>query len=159
MKKLSLLAIILIAACTVAMAQPRAIGGRIAYGIGVSYQHGLGEKNMLQVDLESPSFYYGIQAVATYNWVFPFNSWSGPGSWNWYAGVGGGVGLNWATTCWIGGAGMIGVEYNFKFPLQLSLDFRPLIGPSIDKNGVGFSLNLLYPTAFGLSARYKFGGK
>ena len=92
MKKLSLLIIILVATCTVALAQPRAIGLRLAWGIGASYQHSIGEKNMIQVDLDFPAYYAGIQATATYNWVFPISSWSGSGSWNWYAGVGLGAG-------------------------------------------------------------------
>ena len=181
MKKLSLFTIILIAACTVAMAQPRAIGGRIAYGVGVSYQHSLGEKNMLQVDLDFPSYYWGVQGTVTYNWIFPINSWKHAGSWNWYAGVGGGVGYqwyNWLGWGWgwnynhnrvwrgafVGAAGMIGVEYNFSFPLQLSLDWRPVIGPIIGKKwdgntGASFYAQGLYSSAIALGVRYKFGGK
>jgi len=168
MKRLVLLAIILIAACTVAMAQPRAIGGRIAYGLGASYQHGFGEKNMLQVDLDFPFYFWGIQGTATYNWIFPIKSWTGPGSWNWYAGVGGGAGYiwGWGGRYWgnywggygfAGVAGMIGVEYNFKFPLQLSLDWRPLIGPSFHKGGgVDFYYGGLYSSAIAIGVRYKF---
>jgi hypothetical protein len=165
MKKLSLLAIILIATCTVAIAQPRAIGGRIGWNVGASYQHGFGEKNMLQADLDFVGF-WGIQGTVTYNWLFPINSWSGPGSWNWYAGVGGGLGCRfwgWGYDGWggyggrffAGVAGMIGVEYNFKFPLQLSLDYRPLIGPSFGKGGVGLFGEGLW-TGFAIGVRYKF---
>ncbi|MCL2302859.1 MAG: hypothetical protein FWC37_06330 [Lentimicrobiaceae bacterium] len=161
MKRLVLFAIILIAACTVAMAQPRAIGGRLAYGIGASYQHGFGEKNMLQADLDFLSYGWGIQGTVTYNWIFPINSWTGPGSWNWYAGVGGGLGYVWGWRGWggygfAGAAGMIGVEYNFKFPLQLSLDWRPLIGPAFDKHGAWFFTPGFYSSAIGLGIRYKF---
>ncbi|MCL2290869.1 MAG: hypothetical protein FWC34_09255 [Bacteroidetes bacterium] len=174
MKKTLILAIIFIATCTVSLAQPRAIGGRLGWGAGVSYQHGLGDKNMLQVDLDVSRFNMGIQATATYNWIFPFNSWKGAGSWNWYAGVGGGVGMYWPDwwryptnhqvkiddrsaklfVGFAGATGMIGVEYNFKFPLQLSLDWCPLIGPSFYKGGVGF--NLLGVFGGGLGIRYKF---
>ena len=167
MKKLVLFAIILVAACTVAMAQPRAIGGRIAWNIGASYQHGFGEKNMLQVDLDFPGYGWGIQATATYNWIFPINSWTHAGSWNWYAGVGGGAGYiwgwgvryfgsHWGGHGFAGVAGMIGVEYNFNFPLQLSLDWRPLVGPWFQKNSAAFYYEGLYSSAFGLGVRYKF---
>jgi len=160
MKKLSLLIIILIATCTVALAQPRAVGGRIGFGIGASYQHEFGDKNMLQVDLDVAGF-YSIQATATYNWIFPISSWSGPGSWNYYAGVGFGAGyawwgdwVRWVSRAYggakfggygaghgcgfVGVAGMIGVEYNFKFPMQISVDYRPIIGPCFYKKGVNY---------------------
>jgi hypothetical protein len=170
MKKLSILFFILTATCLVTIAQPRAIGGRIAYNLGASYQHGLGEKNMLQVDLDFPLYFWGIQATATYNWIFPIDSWTKPGTWNWYAGVGGGAGYIWGwgyrgTYGWssrngygfVGVAGMIGVEYNFNFPLQLSLEWRPLIGPSFHRHGgPGFYYDGLYISALALGVRYKF---
>ena len=165
MKKVLILAIIFIATCTVSLAQPRAIGVRVGWGVGVSYQHGFGEKNMLQVDLDAYRFEMGIQATATYNWIFPCKSWCGAGSWNWYTGVGGGIGMYWPNmwigaydskmfTAFTGVTGMIGIEYNFKFPLQLSLDWCPLVGPTFWKDGIGF--NLLGVFGGGLAVRYKF---
>ncbi|MCL2290092.1 MAG: hypothetical protein FWC34_05220 [Bacteroidetes bacterium] len=171
MKKLALLIVIMIATYVVAVAQPRAIGGRLGWGVGASYQHGFGEKGMLQADVDFISF-SGIQGTATYNWIFPINSWNGSGSWSWYAGVGGGGGyrwwygktsldgINWHNAVasgigFAGVAGMIGVEYNFKFPLQLSIDWRPLIGA--DFNGT-YSAAYLYEAA-AIGVRYKFGGK
>jgi len=172
MRKIFFLTIILLATYTASLAQPRAVGGRLGYGFGASYQHGIKEKNMLQVDLDAIAyqihFYtgniyrvWGIQAVATYNWVFPFKSWKGAGSWNWYAGVGGGIGVVsewWDYEINVGVAGMIGVEYNFKFPLQLSLDLRPVIGPCYlvyDRaffiSGLGILLN-----SATIGIRYKF---
>ena len=168
MRKIFFLVVILIAACTASLAQPRAIGARVGWGVGASYQHGFGEKSMLQVDLDFISFEAGLQATVTYNWIFPFNSWNGAGSWNWYAGVGGGIGMlmpGWwehpdptktrgTFTGFAGAAGMIGVEYNFKFPLQISLDYRPLFSPLLYKGGVGF--NLFGVFGGGLAVRYKF---
>jgi len=165
MKKLSFLTIILLATCTVAMAQPRAIGGRLGWGAGVSYQHGFSEKSMLQVDLDSYCFYYGLQATVTFNGIHSFSSWNGPGSWNWYSGVGGGLGLFWGNIIdpkrdyWTGGgiggvAFMMGVEYNFKFPLQISLDYRPLIGAYFGVGAPEFHILGLF--GGGLGIRYKF---
>jgi len=158
MKKTLILAIIIIATCTVSLAQPRAIGGRLGWGVSPSYQHGFGEKNMLQVDLDFFGFYWGIQATVTYNWIFPFKSWSGPGSWNWYTGVGAGGGISWNSTDTglLGVAGMIGVEYIFKFPLQLALEYRPIVGPWFRPrlNDVGFHYFGL--SGGGLAIRYKF---
>jgi len=168
MRKILFLAIIFILTITISLAQPRAVGVRVGWGIGASYQHDFGVKNMLQVDLDFFSFEAGLQATATYNWIFPFNSWKRAGSWNWYAGVGGGIGMlmpGWwehidptklkgAFTGLAGVAGMIGVEYNFKFPLQLSLDYRPLFSPLLFKGGAGF--NMFGVFGGGFAVRYKF---
>jgi hypothetical protein len=95
MKKLSLLAILLIVTCTVTIAQPRAIGGRLSWGIGPSYQHQIGEKNMIQADVDLIAYgLWGIQTTATYNWLIPLKSWEVV-NWNLYAGVGIGGGYEW----------------------------------------------------------------
>ena len=174
MKKLSLLIVVLVATCTVALAQPRAIGGRLAYGVGPSYQHSLGEKNMLQADLDILGYWWGIQGTVTYNWIFPITTFNS-GNLNWYAGVGAGGGYAWSgwTRGWynwskwnnngwggygfVGAAGMIGIECNFNFGLQLSVDWRPLFGPRFYRGGgVGYYLPGLYAGAPGVGIRYKF---
>ncbi len=186
--------ILVLAAATLAAvavsAQPRAIGARFGYGAEVSYQHSLGEANMISAELTFPAF-QGVGAAATYDWINPFNAtipWNHKGEWNWYMGVGAGLGLGFpdvnkwtagAATCktssnWfsIGAAGRIGVEYNFWFPLQLSLDWRPVIGPSFSwtktttseggvdatqrSNSAGFYADGLYIGAIALGVRYKF---
>lgn len=140
-----------------ANAQPRAIGGRIGSGIGFTYQHSVGGDNMISADLDFPLFNGGISATATYDWIFPINSWTEKGSWNWYAGAGAGLGFGWphtekvtaygvtgrshAGSFNIGVTGRIGVEYNFWFPLQLSLDWRPTIGPGIVWNNTSVTMN------------------
>lgn len=112
---------------------------------------------MVQAELSFPGFVDGVGAAATYDWIFPIRSWNHKGSWNWYAGV---------------GAGRIGVEYNFWFPLQLSFDWRPLFGPCISwyneslKGGgtttkehglsAGFYTGGLYAGAISLGVRYRF---
>lgn len=160
MKKL-LIAIIAFLAISVATveAQPRAIGARLGYGVDFSYQHSLG-KNMLNFEFGVPGF-WGLGAVCTYDWVFPINSWNQAGTWNWFAGVGVGGGWAWPIwgntghAGWVGVAGRIGVEYNFEFPLQLSLDWRPLFGPAFVPDAV-FNTGSLYAGAFGLGVRYCF---
>ncbi|MCL2131258.1 MAG: hypothetical protein FWH36_02195 [Lentimicrobiaceae bacterium] len=134
-------------------AQPRAIGLHGGFGTEVSYQHSFGDRNMLQIDAGFPDF-NAVQAAGTYNWVFPFSLWKYDGSWNWYAGVGAGVGLSEFknTYFFIGPAGMIGVEYNFKFPLQLSLDWRPVVGLFYRKDDTGVAFS--WAPTFGV--RYKF---
>jgi len=136
MKKLSLFALILIATCTVAFAQPRAIGGRIGYNIGASYQHQIGEKNMLQADLDFYGLgWWGIQGTVTFNWIIPLVS-VNAGDLNLYPGVGLGGGYEflgkvvWAENHW--------------------LDDMP---------SVAFYRNGLWTSAITVGVRYKFGGK
>lgn len=156
MKKLFLSLAILLGAVVAVNAQPRAIGGRLGYGLEVSYQHGLGS-NMVSVDLGLPGF-GGLEAAATYDWLFPITSWQEKGTWNWYAGVGAGIGMygfNYPTG-FVGVAGRIGVEYNFWFPMQLSLDWRPIVGPWFNANGAGFNASGLWFGGIALGIRYLF---
>ena len=180
MKKLFILLVVVFTTCSITIAQPRAIGGRLPIlSYGVSYQHGIGEKNMLQMDVDILGYYTGIQATVTYNWIFPIASW-GIGDMNWYAGVGAGGGYAWSGWSWryryrilddgfgsdwgswgqygfVGVAGMGGVEMNFKFGLQVSFDFRPLIGPCFYKGGgAGYFLDGLFSGAINFGVRYKF---
>lgn len=213
MKKNLLLVVAMLLGATAVFAQPRAIGLRFGTGLEASYQHSLGESNMISVDfgmiypnmsIASPTTttkmggnkttnhasgtgsagMLGVEAAATYDWINPGGlrfPWSHKGSWNWYAGVGfdvaymhlngGGEGSHWGA---MGVAGRIGVEYNFWFPLQLSFDYRPVIGPafsafSYDINvpeiglketahvsTVAYNLSGLYAGAICFAVRYKF---
>jgi len=152
MKKV-VLSLVLFASVVAVSAQPRAIGGRITNGLELSYQHGFGEGNMLQGDLglSGLGYGYGLQVTGVYNWVFPISS----DSWNWYVGPGAGLGFGFGSYFYLGLAGMIGIEYNFKFPLQLSLDYRPII-PLGFGDKVGFHRAGLWNSSFGLGIRYKF---
>jgi len=113
----------------------------------------------------------GVEVVSTYNWLFPFNSWKHKGAWNWYVGAGLGVGYNneymydmgkrySADYGFAGLSARIGFEYNFWFPLQLSLDWRPIIGPCFstleDYSVVAFYTTGLYAGAVCLGIRYQF---
>ena len=73
MKKLLFVAILAVAGVAAAVAQPRAIGVNLGYGIDVSYQHSLGESNMIDLAVNIPEF-NGIGATCTYDWVNPFGT-------------------------------------------------------------------------------------
>ena len=168
MKKILLIAVMAIACVAFVNAQPRAIGGRLGAFDGVSYQHGFGESNMLEVEAgwgisggvnNSPVGYWThtVQAAVTYDWIDPCGA-KFPampkGEWHWYLGVGGAGGYafysDWG---FLGAAGRCGVEYDFWFPLQLSIDYRPVLGAAIAQGGAGF-----YWDVWGLclGVRYKF---
>ena len=162
MKKLVLLSLFVVAMATAAFAQPRAIGARIGYGIEASYQHSLSEANMVTVDFGLVGL--GLEAAATYDWLNPGGlmiPWEEKGSWNWYAGVGAGAGIYFGGPVgFVGAAGRVGVEYNFWFPLQLSVDWRPIIGVEFGDRGdygpVGCYYDGLYAGGIAIGARYIF---
>jgi hypothetical protein len=159
MKKYLLIAVLAVASLA-AYAQPRAIGANLGGSLGFSYQHGFGEANMLDVAVSVPFLNgWGIGGSVTYDWIDPFNApvpWNEKGEWHWYMGVGGGGGIyGFKEPCWFAGVvGHIGIEYDFWFPLQLSLDWRPNIGVSnAHKNW--FNPWGLYD-GISLGIRYKF---
>ncbi|MBQ8100040.1 MAG: hypothetical protein IJV55_06775 [Paludibacteraceae bacterium] len=160
-KSFILAAFMVVLGATMAYAQPRAIGANLGYGIDFSYQHGFGEANMLDVSVNVP-FFNGIGGTVTYDWIDPFNApvpWNNKGEWHWYMGVGGGAGMYRfnAPTWYAGVVGHIGIEYDFWFPFQLSLDWRPNFGVwnDTDNNRIGFNTNGLV-SGITLGVRYKF---
>ncbi|UUV21015.1 hypothetical protein MG290_03840 [Flavobacterium sp. CBA20B-1] len=129
-------------------------GDSDGFGAEVSYQRLLSENNRLEIDLgwRSSKNYDAIKATGIYQWL-----WNIDGGFNWYAGVGGGLG-SWSyslpnyneSDLFIFAAGQIGIEYNFDIPLQVSLDFRP----ELYLNGNDYHDNFGPDIALGV--RYKF---
>lgn len=136
MKKLILSAFMLAGMAFSAQAQEiskNALGLRLGdndgFGGEISYQRGLSSNNRLEVDLgwRDSNNVDAIKLTGLYQWV-----WNIEGGFNWYAGVGGGLG-SWSyeegpfdeSGTFFFVAGDIGIEYKFDIPLQLSLDFRP----------------------------------
>ncbi|MBQ2608640.1 MAG: hypothetical protein II588_05410 [Paludibacteraceae bacterium] len=165
MKKYLLIAFLAVASIC-AYAQPRAIGVNLGGNIGFSYQHGFGDANMLDVAVYTPiavgrGQVWGLSGIVTYDWIDPFGAtvpWNEKGEWHWYMGVGGAGGYFFGgNTGYVGAAGHFGIEYDFWFPFQLSLDWRPVIGVGIVGNGGGVAFNTggLYE-GITLGVRYKF---
>lgn len=132
------------------------IGDSDGFGTEISYQRGLGENNRLELDLgwRDGKNYDGFKLAGIYQWV-----WNIEAGFNWYAGVGGGLGSydfndnnrNDSNDTFVFAAGDIGIEYNFDIPLLISLDFRPEIGfgdKAYNNNDLDFDI------AFGI--RYQF---
>jgi len=150
MKKIIVIAAILFGVAVAASAQPRAIGVRIGNGGEISYQHSMGS-NFLEVDGGLGLGFDGVfnvGATGIYNFMI---SEFGNG-FGFYAGPGAGVGLGLGETNYftLSAAGMVGIEYNFSFPLQLSLDFRQHVGIGLGGHG------LWTPSSIGLGVRYRF---
>ena len=154
MKKIILVAAMVLGFAAAAAAQPRAIGVRLGNGGEVSYQHTLGGENFLEVDGGLGLGFDGtfnVGATGIYNFMIAQPQWTSQGTWGFYAGPGVGVGLGLGETNYftLAVAGMVGLEYTFDFPLQLSLDVRPQIG-------FGFGHGLHWGVMPALGVRYRF---
>ncbi|OED35832.1 hypothetical protein AB832_06000 [Flavobacteriaceae bacterium (ex Bugula neritina AB1)] len=136
-----------------------AIGLRLSESNGfwaeATYQAKLSSDTRIELDLgvQGRSSFNAVKLTGIYQWVFDID-----GGLNWYVGPGIGGGLvdydrdvdnrdDLESFGFI--TGNIGIEYNFDFPLLISLDFRPEIYfDEYTNDDINFNL--------GLSARYKF---
>lgn len=146
MKKLIAITVALVAFAAVAAAQPRAIGFRAGYGGELSYQHSIGS-NFAEFDLGL--FGHSAAISGIYDFIIAgddhFNFYAGPG-----ARLGTWVGKDYSGFD-LGIAGQIGFEYNFNFPLQISLDWKPVFHFIGSEGARGFDA---YGAALGV--RYRF---
>jgi hypothetical protein len=134
------------------------LGDSDGFGAEISYQKSLTQDTRIEFDLgwrDSRDF-DAFKLAIVHQWVRPLD-----GNFNWYYGVGGGLGsVDFSAGnngnvpdggLFVFGAGNIGIEYNFNIPLLLSLDFRPEIGlVGYDE----FSDNFDFDIALGV--RYQF---
>jgi hypothetical protein len=162
MKKIILSVIMLIGLAFTTNAQEiskNALGLRLGdndgFGGEISYQRGLSSNNRLEFDLgwRNSKNVDAFKLAGLYQWV-----WNIDHGFNWYAGVGGGLGswrYNEGGTSDSGtilfAAGDLGIEYNFDIPLLISLDFRPELYFNSDK----YRENNFGPD-IALSIRYQF---
>lgn len=132
------------------------LGDSDGFGAEISYQKSIARYNRVEANLgwrDSRNF-DAFKLTGVYQWVHQLD-----GNFNWYYGVGGGLGsvdfdpgfTDEDGGLFVFGAGDIGIEYNFDIPLLLSLDFRPEIG-LIGYDG--FSDNFDFDIALGV--RYQF---
>ncbi|SEK36120.1 hypothetical protein SAMN04487910_0343 [Aquimarina amphilecti] len=136
-----------------------AIGLRLSESNGfwaeASYQARLSSNTRAELDLgvQGRNSFNAVKLTGIYQWVFNID-----GGLNWYVGPGIGGGLvdydnnldnrdDIETFGFV--TGDVGIEFNFDFPLLISLDFRPEIYfDDYTNDDIIFNL--------GLSARYKF---
>ena len=116
------------------------LGDNAGFGGEVSYQRKIFTNNRLEFDLgwRNSKHVDAVKLAALYQWYWKINK-----GFYWYAGVGGGLG-SWRhdgylynngnnnfdpnyndSGAFVFAAGDIGIEYNFKIPIQIGLDFRP----------------------------------
>ena len=111
------------------------LGDSDGFGAEISYQKSIGRYNRAEFDLgwRDSRYFDAFKLTGVYQWVHQLD-----GDFNWFYGVGGGLGsvdfdpepnINDDNDgVFVFAAGDIGVEYNFDIPLLISLDFRPEIG-------------------------------
>lgn len=160
MKRVILTIFIAILATMPAKSQPKAFGLRLGNDCQVSYEHNIGDKaNFLEADL-GMQFYYGytagLNAAAAYNFMIAQPQWTEKGQWGFYAGPA--VKLGYV---WIGGyvavGAQVGLEYEFEFPLQLSIDIRPVVGLYVEGQSIGiYGADAILGSIPCLSVRYCF---
>jgi hypothetical protein len=139
------------------------LGSNSGFGGEISYQRGLHANRRLEFDLgwRDSEHYDAIKIVGLYQWV-----WNIDGGFNWYAGVGGGLG-KWDydgphhddfddSGTFLLAAGDIGIEYVFAdAPIQLSLDFRPELYFGDDRDDFDDDYDSFGPD-IGLGIRFTF---
>lgn len=134
------------------------LGDNDGFGPEVNYQRGLGENNRLELGFawHNHRHHDAVKLTGIYQWV-----WNIDGGFNWYAGPGAGLGVvnyNYKydeypyrkrkeSEFYGFITGDVGIEYNFDFPLLISLDIRPQIN-------LGYHDDVNFDV--GLSARYQF---
>jgi hypothetical protein len=174
MKKALLTLTLVVAALTLAMAQPRSIGVRLGNAQEVSYQHGFGMDHMLEIDAGVENIwgkYSSATATVTFDWILNFGGnfsiFLGPG-----AGLTYGFGSFWKDEpYWVNDdafgtnekkrigillGAQFGFEYSFDFPLILSLDIRPMYNflAPIRVNDPDYLVSRLVNVGIGI--RYRF---
>lgn len=129
------------------------IGGGDSFGAEVSYQHRLNRLNRLEADLgvQGNSHYTRLGLTMSYQWVWKIDD-SGL---NWFVGPGVGVSINDGKNghdnyVGAGLGGQVGLGYNFKIPLQMTVDVRPMWNFISDSDDDDF----LWGIALGV--RYRF---
>lgn len=130
------------------------LGDSDGFGAEISYQKSIGRYNRAEFNLgwrDSREF-DAFKLAGVYQWVHNLD-----GGFNWYYGVGGGLGNadfenpDAEDGLFVFAAGNLGIEYDFDIPLLISLDIRPEIGIlGFD----GFDNDFLFDFALGL--RYQF---
>jgi hypothetical protein len=138
------------------------LGDSDGFGAEISYQKSIGRLNRAEFNLgfrDSRQF-DAFKLAGVYQWIHNID-----GGFNWYYGVGGGLGnVDFEPVpnddngfnddndgLFVFAAGNLGIEYDFDIPLLISLDIRPEIGLiGFD----GFDNDFLFDVALGL--RYQF---
>ena len=121
MKKIILVAALVLGFAAAAAAQPRAVGVRLGYGVEATYQHTVGSANFVEANLGLNDF-TTLNVAATYNWMLAKPQWTDRGEWGVYAGAGAAVGLHKALYVGVAGQLVLSTHSGSHFSFQLTSD-------------------------------------
>jgi hypothetical protein len=159
MKRLFFILIAIFATFFVANSQPRALGLRAGMDCQLSYEHGMSSNDFIEADLGVEFVYgyaVGLNAAAGYNFMIAQPKWTQKGEWGFYAGPAFKMGYLWVGGYLAVGA-QVGLEYNFDYPLQISLDIRPSVGVAMEGGGCRiYGAGAILGSIPCLSLRYRF---
>ena len=143
MKKIFLIITCLLAFTLTTKAQEiseNTIGLRLSggedFGAEISYQKALSENNRVAIGLALGDHFGNFKAIGLYQWVWNFKN-----RFNWYSGFGAGLGNTDNTAVFA--TGNLGIEYDFKAPILISLDYRPeikIVGNSVSHTLIAFAI-------------------
>lgn len=145
-----------------ASAQVRSVGVSIGPFEGVSLQHWVyGTDDFFQLDL---GYQVGVpmpgsmRMTATYNMILMQPEFTAEGVWNFYVGPGVQLGSGFRTlkALSLGAVCQVGLEYQFWFPLALSVEARPNIGVCISQDRFKYDVDGLFGLIPTISAKYMF---
>ena len=157
MKRLIFIVLIPLCAAIDAYSQPKALGLRLGYDCQVSYQHEVNEKaDFLEVDMGMEVIGRGVNAACAYNFMLSSPDSVDKGGWRLYAGPAVKAGYMWVGG-YIAVGAQLGLEYDFDFPLQFSIDIRPAVGMAMEgRYAFLFGAEALFGSIPCLSLRYRF---
>lgn len=110
--------------------------GEVDFGAEISYQKALSENNRVAIGLALGDHFGNFKAIGLYQWVWNFKR-----RFNWYSGFGAGLGNTDNTAVFA--TGNLGIEYDFKAPILISLDYRPeikIVGNSVSHTLIAFAI-------------------
>lgn len=135
------------------------LGGNKGFGSEISYQRSLESNKRLEFNLgwRNSDGYDAFKLMGVHQWV-----WHLKDNFNWYAGVGGGLGA-WnyekkssdvgnirESGSFLALAGNLGIEYHFDIPILISIDMRPELYFGNGIRGESFGPDIA------LSVKYRF---
>jgi hypothetical protein len=167
MRRFVFILIAIFASVFVAKSQPKALGLRAGMDCQLSYEHNMtgdlqgaeSSGDFMELDLGVEFVYgyaVGLNAAAGYNFMIAQPEWTQKGQWGFYVGPAVKVGYLWVGGYLAVGA-QVGLEYNFDFPLQLSLDIRPAAGVAFEGGTCRlYGAEAILGSIPCLSVRYRF---
>ena len=167
MRRFLLILTAALASVFIASAQPKALGLRAGMDCQLSYEHNMtgdlqgaeSSGDFMELDLGVEFVYgyaVGLNAAAGYNFMIAQPEWTQKGQWGFYAGPAIKAGYLWVGGYLAVGA-QVGLEYNFDFPLQVSMDIRPTVGVAMEGGACRiYGAGAILGSIPCLSLRYRF---